>query len=98
LPFYLYFTEDSFESSKSFLHFYKEIIKYILELSESNNDIYFVTYNQLINWMKNPITTDAINLMNKSEYEITEQKPKKELSCKSPNKCKYSSTVIINNK
>ncbi|ORY54638.1 hypothetical protein LY90DRAFT_507448 [Neocallimastix californiae] len=64
------------------------------ELSESNNDIYFVTYNQLINWMKNPITTDAINLMNKSEYEITEQKPKKELSCKSPNKCKYSSTYF----
>jgi len=98
LPFFLYFTNNSFRSDKSFLHFYKEIITYIKELSEINNDIYFITYNQLIEWMKNPLDIDHINSLNNLKFtnvkfNSTEIVHQKEMSCSSPNTCKYSSTV-----
>jgi len=97
LPFYLYFTEDSYKNPKKFLNFYEDIIKYIKKFSKNNNDIYFITYNQLINWMKKPIDIDIINTLNNSEFSYikfnsNDEIPKRKLSCKSPNKCKYSST------
>ncbi|ORX54664.1 hypothetical protein BCR36DRAFT_282843 [Piromyces finnis] len=100
LPFYLYFTDNSIISQKSFLHFYKEISNYISELSEINNDIYFITYDQLVKWMKNPIDIDQINLLNESKisnikFNLTESNFKKQVPCSNPNNCKYSSTVYI---
>jgi len=80
--------------------FYKEIINYIREFSEKNNDIYFITYNQLIEWMKNPLDIDSINSLNNLKFSnikfnSTEIIHKKEMSCSTPNSCKYSSTVNI---
>jgi len=100
LPFFLYFTDDSYSSTKNFLRFYKEVISYIYKFSEINNDIYFVTYEQLIKWMKNPIDTDQINLLNNSKvsnikFNSTETEIQKQVPCTKPNKCKYSSTVNI---
>ncbi|ORX85253.1 hypothetical protein BCR32DRAFT_265782 [Anaeromyces robustus] len=97
LPFYLYFTEKSLKSSKNFINFYKEIVKYISEYSNVNHDIYFVTYNQLIEWMKNPIPINEINSLNKSKVPFIINnsnmiKFQKEPLCSVPNKCKYSST------
>jgi len=99
LPFFLYFTNNSFRSDKKFLHFYKEIITYIKELSEINNDIYFITYNQLIEWMKNPLDIDHLNSINNLKFtnvrfNSTEIMHQKEVSCSSPNTCKYSSTYF----
>ncbi|ORX82564.1 hypothetical protein BCR32DRAFT_292580 [Anaeromyces robustus] len=82
-PFTLTLTEEWLEQNK--IETINNFLNWIV--NNSDNDVYFITYSQLIKWMKKPI---GLSLINKSNIFYCQHDRK--MSCSSPNHCIYKST------
>jgi len=80
-PFTLTLTEEWLNEDKR-IETINNFLKWIL--INSNNDVYFIKYSQLIKWMKNPIGLSSIQQSN-----IFDCQNNRKMSCNSPNHCIY---------
>jgi len=64
---------------------YETIMKFLKWIiKKTNNDTYFITYSQLIDWMKNPVGLSEIKKSNIFKCENS-----RKLSCNNPKLCSY---------
>jgi len=87
IPFTISLTKQWLEQDQK-LETINKFLKWIEEVS--NNDIYFINYSQLIEWMKNPVGLSDIQNSNIFKCENN-----RKISCKNPNLCSYKTAVNI---
>jgi len=80
-PFTISFTKYWLEQNNR-VEIIKQFLKWIV--NETNNDTYFITYSQLIEWMKNPVGLNDIKNSNIFKCEND-----RKLSCTNPKLCSY---------
>jgi len=84
IPYTLSLSEEWLDQEKK-IETLNKFLKWIV--SETGNNTYFITYSQLIEWMKNPVGLSNINSSNL--FQCEDNNNNRKMSCDNPNHCSY---------